>query len=210
MMSSNGNIFHLTRPLWWESPGHRWIPLTKASDVEFWCFLWSLPEQMVEQTIEIEMPPCSSWRHCNDMILSPIYRQVSNIRRQLNCWSLRCSWSIACRRCSNYIFILCLTPGFSRLGKDKGKTRRESFRFWDLVRLILEILRVLLHWMKYMVINSWYQTTTKHNKTWTVRIFLGPTLHESTIMVTTPMSNMLLPHFISVGIIWSACCHGNI
>ena len=26
--------------------------------------------------------------------------------RQLNCRSLRCSWSIACRRCSNYIFIL--------------------------------------------------------------------------------------------------------
>ena len=22
---------------------HRWIPLTKASDAEFWCFLWSIP-----------------------------------------------------------------------------------------------------------------------------------------------------------------------
>ena len=30
----------------------------------------------------------------------------------------RCSWSIACRRCSNYIFILNLTPGFNGLGKD--------------------------------------------------------------------------------------------
>ena len=31
---------------------HRWIPLTKASDVELWCFLWSTPEQRVEQTVE--------------------------------------------------------------------------------------------------------------------------------------------------------------
>ena len=61
--------------------------------------------------------------------------------RQLNCWSLRFSWSIACRRCSNYIFILNLTPGFNRLGKDNYKMRREAFQFSDLVRLILETLR---------------------------------------------------------------------
>ena len=34
MTASNGNIFHATGPLWWESTGHRWIPLTKASDAE--------------------------------------------------------------------------------------------------------------------------------------------------------------------------------
>ena len=59
-----------------------------------------------------------------------IYRKVSNIthfNRQWNCWSLRCSWSMACRRCSNYIFILNLTPGFIGLGKDNRKTRRETF-----------------------------------------------------------------------------------
>ena len=60
--------------------------------------------------------------------------------RQLNCRSLRCSWSIACRRCSNYIFILDLTSGFKGLGKGDFKTRWESFKFWDLVRLILETL----------------------------------------------------------------------
>ena len=38
----------------------------------------------------------------------------SHLRRQYNCWSLRCSWSIACRRCPNYIFILNLTPGSNR------------------------------------------------------------------------------------------------
>ena len=61
--------------------------------------------------------------------------------RQLNCWSLRCSWSIACRRCSNYIFILNLTPGFNGLGKDNYNMRREAFKFWNLVHLILETLR---------------------------------------------------------------------
>ena len=43
MTSSNGNIFRFT---YWpllcgEFAGHRWISLTKASDVELWCFLWS-------------------------------------------------------------------------------------------------------------------------------------------------------------------------
>ena len=27
-------------------------PPTKASDAELWCFLWSTPEQTIEQTIE--------------------------------------------------------------------------------------------------------------------------------------------------------------
>ena len=52
MTSSNGNIFRVTGPLCRASTGHRWIPLTKASDAEFWCFLWSAPEQTSELTIE--------------------------------------------------------------------------------------------------------------------------------------------------------------
>ena len=44
MTSSNGNIFRVTGPLCEEFTGHRWIPLTKASDAELWCFLWSEPE----------------------------------------------------------------------------------------------------------------------------------------------------------------------
>ena len=31
-----------------EFTGHRWISLTQTSDAEFWCFLWSSPEQTVE------------------------------------------------------------------------------------------------------------------------------------------------------------------
>ena len=35
MTSSNGNIFRVTGPLCGQFTGHRWIPLTKASDAEF-------------------------------------------------------------------------------------------------------------------------------------------------------------------------------
>ena len=37
-------------------------------------------------------------------------------------WSLGCSWSIAGWRCSNYIFILDLTPYINGLGKNNCKT----------------------------------------------------------------------------------------
>ena len=50
MTSWNENIFRVTDPLCGEFTGDRWIPRTKASDTEHWCFLWSEPEQTVEQT----------------------------------------------------------------------------------------------------------------------------------------------------------------
>ena len=31
----------------------RWIPLTKANNVDIWCFLLYAPEQMTEQTVDI-------------------------------------------------------------------------------------------------------------------------------------------------------------
>ena len=31
-------------PFVWEFTGHRWIPLTKASDAGLWCFLWPAAE----------------------------------------------------------------------------------------------------------------------------------------------------------------------
>ena len=43
MTSSNGNIFRVTVPLCGEFTDHQWIPLTKASVAELWCFLWSAP-----------------------------------------------------------------------------------------------------------------------------------------------------------------------
>ena len=44
MTSSNGNIYRVTGHLCREFIGPWWIPHTKASDAELWCFLWSAPE----------------------------------------------------------------------------------------------------------------------------------------------------------------------
>ena len=52
MMWSNENIFRIIGPFWGESTSDWWIPLTKANDTELWCFLWSVPDEMVEQTIQ--------------------------------------------------------------------------------------------------------------------------------------------------------------
>ena len=40
MTSSNGNLSHVTGHLRGEFIGHRWIPRTKASDAELWCFFF--------------------------------------------------------------------------------------------------------------------------------------------------------------------------
>ena len=49
MPSSNGKIFRVTGHLCGEFTGPRWIPHTKASDAELWCFLYrSAPEQTLE------------------------------------------------------------------------------------------------------------------------------------------------------------------
>ena len=100
--------------------------------------------------------------------MSPIslYKEsFCHVSRQYNCWSFRCSWSIPCQRCSNYIFILDLTPDFIRLGKDKCKTRRETFKFGDLVRFILEILRYLFFSYKAFYTDvswaSWWSSTNQ-------------------------------------------------
>ena len=55
-------------------------------------------------------------------------------------------------RCSNYIFILDSTHGFNGLGEANCKTRRTTFKFWDLVRLMLEV------W--------WYTCTRKMTHHW--------------------------------------------
>ena len=62
------------------------------------------------------------------------HRQVSNISGTWVSNEIVDHSDVACRRCSNYIFILHWTLGFN-------KPSRETFKFCDLVRLILEILR---------------------------------------------------------------------
>ena len=43
MTSPNWNFFRVTGLLCGENTGHWWIPLSKASDAELWCFPWSAP-----------------------------------------------------------------------------------------------------------------------------------------------------------------------
>ena len=69
MTSSNGNIFRVTGHLCGEFTGDRWIPRTKASDAELWCFLWSWINGWISNRRWgwwLETPSCPLWRHCND------------------------------------------------------------------------------------------------------------------------------------------------
>ena len=69
MMSSHGKIFRYTGPVSGINR-HRWIPLTKASDAELWCFSLICAWKTVEQTIKTPViwdaiALISIWRHCN-------------------------------------------------------------------------------------------------------------------------------------------------
>ena len=72
MTSWNGNIFRVTGPLCGEFMGHRWIHRTKVSAAELWCFLWSVPEYPVEQTIVrlVIWDAFALWRHSDVQSLS--------------------------------------------------------------------------------------------------------------------------------------------
>ena len=68
MTSSNGNIFRVTGHLCGEFTGLRWIPRTKASDAELWCFLWSVPDKRLSKPSRgwwSETQSSSLWRHSN-------------------------------------------------------------------------------------------------------------------------------------------------
>ena len=82
MTSSNGYIFRVTGPLCGEFTGHRWIPLTKASDTELWCFFEvCLNKRLSKQSRRrwFETPSCSLWRHCSDILARPLKRTCRHI-----------------------------------------------------------------------------------------------------------------------------------
>ena len=61
--------FRVTGHLCGEFTSLRWIPHTKASDTELWCFLWSAPnEQLSKHSWGWWLETTSSplWRHSND------------------------------------------------------------------------------------------------------------------------------------------------
>ena len=68
---------------------HRWITLTKASDRELWCFLWSAPEKIAWVNNRnarrwFETPSHTLWRHCNSATwrLRP---EVEIVQDAMNC-----------------------------------------------------------------------------------------------------------------------------
>ena len=66
MTSSNANIFRVTGSLCGEFTGHRWIPRTKVSDAELWCFFdLGLNKRLHKQSWGrwFETPSRSLWRN---------------------------------------------------------------------------------------------------------------------------------------------------
>ena len=69
MTSSNGNIFRVTGHLCGVLTVHRWIPHTKASDAELWCFFDLLLNKRVGKQWRgwwFEASSRPLWRHCNE------------------------------------------------------------------------------------------------------------------------------------------------
>ena len=62
-----------------ESPGERWIPLTKASGADFWYFDLCLNKRLSKQSTHrwFETLSCSLWRHCSDGM--PLIATFSNL-----------------------------------------------------------------------------------------------------------------------------------
>ena len=93
------------------------------------------------EAIELNKIPRDIWARValSEIIPRTDFRRGDVVQRSPISRSYLGYW--ACRRCSNYIFILDLTSGFKGFGKDSRKTARGSFKCWDLVRLILETWR---------------------------------------------------------------------
>ena len=101
MTSSNGNIFRVASHLCGEFIGHQWIPRTKASDAELWCFFDPrLIKRRSKQSrgwwFETSSRPI--WRHCNVAVCGWNYIFMP----QTGC---RLSWSLLTIRLMT--FMLC-------------------------------------------------------------------------------------------------------
>ena len=83
MASSNGNIFRVSGPLCGEFTGPRWIPRTKASEAELWCFLGlRLNKRLSKQ----------SWCWWFETLPRPLWRQRNEVRKFWNCHNCN-DWS---------------------------------------------------------------------------------------------------------------------
>ena len=102
MMPWHENAFHIIGLLWGESTGYWWILLTKGQ----WCFLCHLPEQAVEQTVELRCHgnhvTSLQWRHNgrdsisnhqpHDCLLNRLFRRRSKKTSKFRVTGL-CVWN---------------------------------------------------------------------------------------------------------------------
>ena len=130
----------------------QWFDRFKHNDITIhnMIWIWISPKILIYQinlsgmdTCKINMYTCRMIMYtCKIIMYTCKIIQTSNIRRTwIGNEIVDHSDVVGASHCSNYIFILDLTPGFNGLRKGNCKTRRESFKFWDLVCLILDILR---------------------------------------------------------------------
>ena len=82
MTSSNRSIFRVTGLVCGEFNGNRWFPLTRTSDAEPWCFLWSVHVQTVGQTIETPVirGHCA---HYDVIVMTKVPLQVIDVKWQI-------------------------------------------------------------------------------------------------------------------------------
>ena len=90
MTSSNGNIFRVTGHLCGEFTGPPWIPHTKASDAELWCYFDLRPNKRLGKQsrgwwFETLSPPL--WRHRNEIWVSS---NCTKPQHRIFIWTLFC------------------------------------------------------------------------------------------------------------------------
>ena len=110
MTSSNRNIFRVTGHLCGEFTGPRWIPYTKASDAELWCFLWSVSKY----TVEKKNSEAGDLRR---------YRAHYDVTVMLTCTHVTCSWRNTLSKVKQGVFVLMLwwkDVGLQDVGRNKG------------------------------------------------------------------------------------------
>ena len=135
MTSSNGNICPVPGPLCGEFTGHRWIPLTKASDAEFWCFIWSAPE-------------LNGWvknREAGDLRRHRVHYDITvmellNLKEHLNIHL----WKIHIFQCMDKIFCVeCHRVPFKFRTKYLTHTLKDTILYNnDISKALIELIRV--------------------------------------------------------------------
>ena len=141
MTSSNGNIFRVTGPLCGEFTGPRWIPLTKASDAELSCFLWSAPwiNGWVNNRDAGDLKRYRGHYDVTVMISVP-YHPCQVIATHLKIWFCRC---LICKSVEKWVTVNSVTIGLPDNGpgndQQSDTTRHEVLRLTRPIAISIEM-----------------------------------------------------------------------